>query len=205
MTLLIFSVTFYPDMQTDFTVFSLPEEDFFGDIDDVLNSEDNQSSLPSPFGSSLPYIGPVLPPEMMPDSRIRFTELTSAGDEPIYEPSQDAEPEPTLNATDNGTDTNHPDSNATTETNKRRYFLNSCAADSSTRRVIRPVTQGNNRYGRRGQRRCHQCRKWKQKVTSYCYSIESSVNTKVLSFRASCAKNVVSNAAQHRKSKDLRR
>jgi hypothetical protein len=110
-------------MQTDHTAFSFPEEDLFGDIDDTLqflNSEHHQPSLPSPFGFSVPYFGPELPPEMTADSRIRFTELTSAGDEPAYEPSQDAEPEPTAN----DTDTNYPDPNATTETNKRRYYLN---------------------------------------------------------------------------------
>lgn len=50
-------------------------------------------------------------------------------------------------------------------TGRRRYFLVQHSLTSSYRRPnTNPIEKGNNLYGRRGKRRCMQCRSWRQKV-----------------------------------------
>jgi len=67
---------------------------------------------------------------------------------------------------------------------KRRFTLkgNTNSYLSRTRHDKTPRTKGSNRYGRKGVRRCENCRKWRQKVrASFCGGclIENSVNITV--------------------------
>jgi hypothetical protein len=48
---------------------------------------------------------------------------------------------------------------------KRRYAAQwNLLLIDRTRRILRPIVEGNNQHGNKGKRRCLQCRTWKQKV-----------------------------------------
>lgn len=102
-------------LQTNYTAFTFPDNAYVGNVPS-LNSEDNDRPSPPPFGFCEAYFGPILPPEMEPDSRIRFTELTSTVDESIHEPSEGADPQPApVNTSENITEMD-----VLTETKKQR-------------------------------------------------------------------------------------
>lgn len=58
---------------------------------------------------------------------------------------------------------------------KQRYMKHSLDLTKyRRRRNLNPHIQGNNFYGRRGKKRCVQCRKWRQKVSNIVFVFSDS-------------------------------